>query len=96
MRTIDPIYNIDCTISKELSDETYYYDLKEKHELSYFLHKDLIDECFLFDVIRKYNDNYHKNENNRKHLAFCIYKTIFMNIYGKEYIALSEVSTKGK
>ena len=85
----DPLYNIDCSISDELPDETYYFRLHEKTYLSYSLHKRLLNNERLYSAIKRINDAYHENPNNRDFLVFCDDATLFTN-ENKHYIFLNE------
>ena len=86
----DPLYNIDCVVSDELPDETFFFHLMEKRHLSYSLHKTLMNSPSIYKTLKKINDSYHSNENNKNYLVFCTTRTVFMNEY-KQYIVLDEV-----
>ncbi len=86
---LDPIYNTDCIIGNEQSDETIFFRLINRPSLSYSLHKTLLNEKALFKIIKEINDSYH-SKGFKDFLVFCKSKTIFTNL-SKKYIFLDSL-----
>ena len=86
---LDPIYNTDCIVGAEQSDETIFFRLINRPSLSYSLHKDLLNKKALFKTIKEINDSFHSS-NKKDFLAFCLSRTIFTNL-SKKYIFLDSL-----
>ena len=85
----DPIYNTDCVVGAEQSDETIFFRLINRPSLSYSLHKDLLNKKALFKTIKEINDAFHSS-NKKDFLTFCMSRTIFTNL-SKKYIFLDSL-----
>ena len=86
----DPLYQLECAVSDEFPDETIYYHIKENPSISYSLHKSLIGHIEAYGLIKRYNDEYHKSNLNKKLLVFCPTRTSFLE-KNKSYIILDEM-----
>ena len=71
--------------------ETVFCHLLSKEHLSYYIHKSLLNSKRLYKLMRDYNNNYHKNPNNKDYLSFCIVKTIFTNDSIKHYVYVEDL-----
>ena len=91
IKGIDPLYSLECVMSDVLPDETVFCHLLSKEYLSYYVHKSLLNSKRLYKLIRDYNDNHHKNPDNKDYLSFCIVKTIYTNVSAKNYIFVEDL-----
>ena len=91
----DPIYNTDCIVGAEQSDETIFFRLINRPSLSYSLHKDLLNQKTIFKTIKDINDSYHSDDNRKDFLTFCMSRTIFTNL-PKKYIFLDSLRRGAK
>lgn len=89
--SVDPIYSVECELSDILPDETVFCRLLSKEHLSYYIHKSLLNSKRMYMLIRDFNDNYHKNSNNKDYLCFCIVKTVFTNDQKKHYVFIEDL-----
>ena len=76
-----------------LADETVFYHLLNDNEyLSYFIHKSLLSSKRMYQLIRRYNNEYHNDKNNKEeYLSFCIVETIYTNDSFKHYVFIEDL-----